>query len=133
MVTIKEIRKPALILFLGSIGAPIIYLITGIVHPSGFHFFPKNNLVDILIPFLVVWAASFVYTAIIGGILWMPLHKFKIDNVLIYIIIAIIFTVLLSLPTNYGISFLAVGMSSTNAIIIRLLEISIFKLNKKVT
>lgn len=127
MVTIKEIKKPALILFLGSIGAPIVYLITGIVHPSGFHFFPKNNLVDILIPFLVVWAASFVYTAIIGGILWMPLHKFKIDNVFTYILIAIVFTSLLSLSANHGIPLLGIGMSSTNAILIRLLEILIFK------
>ena len=133
MVTIKEIRRVALILFLGSIGAPIIYIITGVVHPCGFHFFIKNNLVDILIPFMVVWAASFVYTAIIGGIVWMPLHKYKIDSALIYIIVAIVSSSLLSLSTSHEISLLGIGMSSTNAIIIRWLEISVLKLHTNVT
>ncbi|AID57981.1 hypothetical protein Geob_3860 [Geotalea daltonii FRC-32] len=63
----------------------------------------------------------------------MPLHKFKSDNILTYILIAIVFTSLLSLGTNHGVSLLGIGMSSTNAIMIRLLEIKIFKLSNKAT
>lgn len=127
MVTFKEIQKIFLTLFSGSIGAPIVYLVAGIIRPRGFHFFLKDDLISIMIPFIVVWVLSFIHTAIIGVILWKPLHKYNVDGALLYMLIAIVSSSLLSLFTSHNISLLGIGMSSANAIMVRIFETSVFK------
>jgi len=133
MVTFKEIKKISLVFFLGSAGAPIVYIVSGIIHPRGFHFFPKYNFVAIIFPFVVVWTVSLVCTTIIAGVLWKYIHKYKLDGVLSYMFIAIVASSTLSLFTSHNIPLLGIGMSAANAVMIRLFEVSVFNLHNDVT
>lgn len=123
MVKFKEIKKILLTFLIGSIGAPLVYIVSGIVYPRGFHFFPKYDFLAIMVPFIIAWVISFICTSIIAGIFWKFIHKYKLDNVYMYIFIAIISSSALSLFTSHDIPLLGIGMSTANAVIIRLFEI----------
>ena len=75
---------------LGALAAPAVYILAGLILPSGFHDLRSASVTVWIIAFGAAWLFSVVATFGLGVPLWYLLHKYGYDGFLSYSAIAII-------------------------------------------
>lgn len=75
---------------LGALAAPAVYVLAGLILPSGFHDLRNASATVWIITFGAAWLFSVVATFGLGAPLWYLLHKYGYDGFLSYLVIAII-------------------------------------------
>ena len=121
--------RASVILLLGSLAAPVIYVAIGFFSPAGFHDLRGSPISTTALVLLVSWLFSFLPTYIVGAIAWWPLHARRVDGFASYAAVALV-----AYAVVYGVSsagefgpgplLLGIGLALSNAILVRLLELS---------
>src|SRR5689334_196266 len=82
--------RAGLSLVIGSLGAPILYLIVGYLSPGGFHDMHPTSFERIALTFGTAWFFSLILTLPIGGLAWPILHAIRIDGFTSYCGLAVL-------------------------------------------
>jgi hypothetical protein len=109
-------------LLVGSLAAPLIYMLTGFTSPEGSHDLRGADLSTMLLAFVTAWLFSAFLTGVVGGMLWGPLHFFGYDSFISYLLSAAISFLLLSLLVGAEQWIGGISMAAANAIAVRLAE-----------
>lgn len=112
-------------LLLGSLAAPSIYVLVGVIAPEGFHNLRSAEAATLLVAFGSAWVFSALLTFVVGGVLWAPLHVFAYDSLASYLSIAVVTEVSLSLVAGTAPEILGISLAAANSFAVRLAELTL--------
>jgi hypothetical protein len=121
--------KLALTFVLGSSFTTVIYVLAGIISPSGFHNLRDMDATHIAIIGALVWFWSTIFTVAIAGSCWAILHRRELDGFLVYTLIAVVGCMAISLVISGDMpDLLMISMAIANAIGVRIFEFLLLNL-----
>ena len=125
-VPIRNSKAPLapVALLVGSLAAPLIYVMAGLIIPEGFHNLRSADVSTVLVAFGSAWIFSALFTCVVGGASWVPLHKLGHDSLISYVLVALVSEVSFSLVAGAAPEIFGISMAAANAVAVRAAEVA---------
>lgn len=127
MVKVKDPVTLAIVsLILGSVATPLLYVASAWLLPQGFADLRQASAQTVLYYFAIIWLASALLTAIVGGITWRLLHSRNWDSFTAYALVGAAVAIALGVVTGAGVqNWMAIVMAASNGLAVRGTEIAL--------
>ena len=124
MVKVKDpVVLAVLSLVLGSIATPLIYVASAWLLPQGFADLRQASAQTVLYYFTIIWLASMLLTALVGGSIWRLLHSRNWDGFAAYALVGAAAALIIGSVTGAGVqNWMAIVMAASNGLAVRGIE-----------
>jgi len=120
--------RVAAILTIGSVAAPVIYVVLGYAYPQGFHDMRSATFQTVAMTLGAAWLVSWVLTLALGGLVWKMLHAKSLDGFGSYAAIAVLGALAIYFVADSGRGSAIAGvfvaaLATANAALVRTAEL----------
>ena len=118
-----EVAIASISLVVGALATPVLYIVAAVLFPEGFAQLRDASAQTFLYHFAATLAPSTLFTVLIGGATWKPLHAYSWDGFLSYALLGAFIAgpIGLILDTDTP-NFAAIALAACNGLAVRATE-----------